>query len=188
MKVMVIAALLALASIACGKSPEQRQARDQAAGNSVGANTDAKPADPVDFRKLLALLPAPVDWQREKPMGERMTAPVSFADASVRMMKGNATITVKITDSAFNQLLVAPFASFLAGNYERETPGGYEKSVKIGEAPGLEKWDSDTKTGNLTVIVAKRFIVEIDADSIDNAKVLHDMLGKIDLEKLAALK
>jgi hypothetical protein len=83
---------------------------------------------------------------------------------------------------------VAPFASFLAGNYERETPGGYEKSVKIGEAPGLEKWDSDTKTGNLTVIVATRFIVEIDADSIDNAKVLHDMLGKIDLEKLAALK
>jgi len=211
MKLMVIAGVLAVASIACGKSPEQQQAEaiqksaaelqkgaenaakglgDLAAGISAGANGagDAKPADPVNFRDLIALLPAPADWQTEKPTGERMTAPVSFADASVRMMKGNATITAKITDSAFNQLLVAPFATFLAGNYEHETSSGYEKSVKIGDAPGLEKWDSDTKTGNLTVIVGKRFIVEIDGDSIDNTKVLHDMLDRIDLKKLAAMK
>jgi hypothetical protein len=207
-----LVAALAVTSVlclACGKSKEEQQAEaiqksandlqksaegvakglgELAAGIAGSSQGDAKPVDPVSFRDLIALLPAPADWQREKPTGERMTAPVSFADASVRMMKGPATVTAKITDSAFNQLLVAPFATFLAGHYEQETSNGYEKSIKIGDAPGLEKWDSETKSGNLTVVVNKRFIVEIDADSIDDPKVLHDILSKIDLNKLAAMK
>ena len=211
---MTAVALFALTPalfVACGKSPEQKQAEelqksseqlqkgaetaakslgDLAAGLSSAAGGDAnlKPVDPVSFRDLIALLPAPPGWEREKPTGERMTSPVSFADASVRLMKGDATVTVKITDSGFNQLLVAPFAIFLAGNYERETDGGYEKSIKVGDAPGMEKWDSQTKSGDLTIIVKKRFIVEIDGSGIDDPKVLHTMLNGVDLKKLADLK
>jgi hypothetical protein len=155
-------------------------------GAAFGGDPNVKPVDPVSFRDLIALLPSPAGWEREKPTGERMTSPVSFADASVRLMKGEATVTVKITDSGFNQLLVAPFAMFLAGNYEKET-SGLRKSVKIGDAPGLEKWDSQTKSGDLNVIVNKRFIVEVDGSSIDDPKVLHTMLDGVDLKKLADL-
>ena len=214
MKPTILLAALALAPLtflACGKSPEQKQAdeiqksaeqlqkgaesaakglSDLVAGisSAAGGEGNIKPVDPVNFRDLIALLPAPAGWEREKPTGERMTAPVSFADASVRLMKGDATVTAKITDSGFNQLFVAPFAIFLAGNYEQETSNGYEKSVKVGDAPGMEKWDSETKSGNLTIIVNKRFIVEIDGSSIDNPKVLHEMIDKIDLKTLAAMK
>jgi hypothetical protein len=211
MKAIVIVAVVAVTPmlfIACGKSNEQQQAEaiqkgaeqlqqgaegvakglgDLAAGIAGGDGT-AKPVDPVNFRDLIALLPAPAGWEREKPTGERMSAPVNFADASVRMMKGDATVTAKITDSALNQLLVAPFAMFLAGNFEHETDHGYEKAVKIGDAPAFEKWDSETKSGNLTVVVNKRFIVEIDGSTIDDPKVLHAILGEIDLKKLADLK
>ena len=210
--------LTALTFVACGKSEEQKRADDlqkgaeqvqkgprasrkaqetwprarrifaAGLGAAFGGDPNVKPVDPVSFRDLIALLPAPAGWEREKPTGERMTSPVSFADASVRLMKGEATVTVKITDSGFNQLLVAPFAIFLAGNYEKETSSGYEKSVKIGDAPGLEKWDSQTKSGDLNVIVNKRFIVEIDASSIDDPKVMHTMLDSVDLKKLADLK
>jgi hypothetical protein len=214
MKPVVVVALLALTPvifIACGKSEEQQRteelqksaenvskgaeglakgAADLAAGlgAAFGGDPNVKPVDPVSFRDLMALLPAPAGWEREKPTGERMTAPVTFADASVRLMKGEATVTAKITDSAFNQVLVAPFAMFLAGNYEHETDHGYEKAVKVGDAPAFEKWDSETKSGNLMAIVNKRFIVEIDGDSIENPKVLHDLIEKIDLKKLADLK
>jgi hypothetical protein len=197
--------------VACGKSPEEKQAEEiqksteqlqkgaesaakglseLAAGlsSAAGGNADVKPVDPVSFRDLIALLPAPAGWEREKPTGERMTAPVSFADASVRLTKGDAAITVKITDSGLNQVLVAPFAMFLAGNYERETTSGYEKSIKIGDAPGMEKWDSEARSGDVTVIVNKRFIVEIEGSSIDDPKALHTMLDGIDLKKLADLK
>jgi hypothetical protein len=209
--ILVVLALTPLSFVACGKSKEQQQAEeiqksaeqlqksaegvakglgDLAAGiaASAGGEGNVKPVDPVSFRDLIALLPAPSGWEREKPTGERMTAPVNFADASVRLMKGDATVTAKITDSAFNQLLVAPFAAFLAGNYEHETDHGYEKAVKVGDAPAFEKWDSETKSGTLTVIVNKRFIVEIDGSSIDDPKVLHDILNTIDLKKLAAMQ
>ena len=208
---VAVFALTPLTFVACGKSPEEKQVEeiqksadqlqkgaetaakslgDLAAGLSaaVGGNGNIKPVDPVSFRDLIALLPAPSGWEREKPTGERMTSPVSFADASVRLMKGDATVNVKITDSGFNQLLVAPFAIFLAGNYEKETSSGYEKSIKVGDAPGLEKWDSESKSGDVTVIVNKRFIVEIDGNGIDNPKVLHAMLDSVDLKKLADLK
>ena len=216
--VTLVLALTALTFVACGKSEEQKRADDlqksaeqlqkgadnvskgagdlakgaadlaAGLGAAFGGDPNVKPVDPVSFRDLIALLPAPAGWEREKPTGERMTSPVSFADASVRLMKGEATVTVKITDSGFNQLLVAPFAIFLAGNYEKETSSGYEKSVKVGDAPGLEKWDSGTKSGDLNVIVNKRFIVEIDASSIDDPKVMHTMLDSVDLKKLADLK
>jgi hypothetical protein len=211
MKSIVVVALLTLSCIACGKSEEQQRtealqksaesvskgAEDLAKGAAdlatglgaaFGGDPNVKPVDPVSFRDLIALLPAPAGWEREKPTGERMTSPVSFADASVRLMKGDATVTVKITDSGFNQLLVAPFAMFLAGNFERETSSGYEKSIKVGDAPGMEKWDSETKSGDLTVIVNKRFIVELDGSSIDDPKVLRTMLDSVDLKKLADLK
>ena len=218
MKVIVLLAIVMLTTIGCGKSEEQQQAEalaksaaqaqqgaenvaknaDAAAkgmadlasglGAAFGGDPNAKPVPPVSFRDLQALLPEPAGWVREKPTGERMTAPVNFAEASVRMMKGDATVTVKITDSALNQILVAPFAMFLAGNYERETDRGYEKSIKIGDIPGFEKWDSGTKSGDLTVIVNKRFIVEVDGSTIDDPKVLREILEKTDLKKLAELK
>jgi len=169
MKSALVVALLTLTTVACGKSEERTIA-------------------PVSIQALLALLPEPFDWQRERPTGERVTTPVAFADASVRMMKGDATVTAKITDTGRNQALVEPFAAALAGDFTRETEHGYEKSIAIGDARGVERWDSGTKTGNLSIVVARRFVVEIDGSTIDSPKVLHDILDKIDLKKLADLK
>jgi hypothetical protein len=218
MKLRVIVGILALAGAACGPSQEEQQAAalqksaeemqksaesmakgagdmakgvaDLASGlgAAFGGDPNAKPVDPVSFRDLQDVLPELSGWERGKPTGERMTAPVNFSEASVTHTKDDATISTKITDSALNQLLVAPFAMFLAGNYERETESGYEKSIKVGDQPGFEKWDTEDKSGELTVIVNKRFIVAIEGRGIDNAKVLHEVLDKTDLTKLAALQ
>jgi hypothetical protein len=147
-----------------------------------------KAVDPVSFKDLMTVLPDVPGWERGKPTGERMTAPVNFAEASVVLKKGDAEVTTKITDSALNQVLVAPFAIMLAGNFERETTEGYEKSIKIGDSVGFEKWDSEAKSGDVTLVVSKRFIVEIEGRGIDDAQVLHAVLDKVDLKKLASLQ
>jgi len=182
MRPLVILALLVLTCVACGTS-KGAQPIDSAAGGEGSAT----PANPVSVRDLLALLPAPAGWEREKPTGERPTTPVNFADVMVRLMKGDATVTAKITDTALNQALVAPYASSLAGADDRKTSSGYEKAIRVGDSPAFEKWDAATKSGTVTVVVNKRFIVEIDGSSIDDPKVLHEILEKIDLRKLADL-
>jgi hypothetical protein len=209
MKPIVVIAALALTS-ACGQSTEEPQTQEleqsaeavregaeqmakgmadlAASFGKAAGSVDGKPVEAVNFRDLQALLPTLPDWTREAPTGERMTAPVSFSEASVTHTKDEATIETKITDSALHQMLIAPFTMFLAGNYERETSDGYEKSVKIADAPGFERWDSTDKSGDLTVIVNGRFIVQIEGRGIDDAKVLHETLGRMDLQKLGGLQ
>jgi hypothetical protein len=154
----------------------------------AGGDPNAKPVDPISFKELQTVLPTISGWERSTPTGERMTMPVSFSQAEVRFTKGEAQITEKIIDSAFNQLLVAPFAMFLTAGYEKETESGYEKSIKLANYPGWEKWDRQDKDGEMSVVVNKRFIVQVDGNNIDDPAALRAVIEATDLKKLASLQ
>ena len=155
----------------------------------AGGDPDAKPVDPVSFRDLMALFPEQMSgWERSKPTGEKMTAPVNFSEAQVRFTKGESELELKITDSGLNQMLFAPFSMFLTSGYERETEDGYEKSVKVGEFPGWEKWNAKGKDGELNAIVNKRFLVQVEARNVDDPRAMYDLLSATNLKKLNELK
>ena len=40
----------------------------------------------------------------------------------------------------------------------------------------------------MNAFVGKRFILTVEGRNVDDIKVLHDIVGKIDLAKLAAMK
>ena len=152
------------------------------------ASPDGKPATPVSFKDLQTVLPEVSGWTRETPTGERMTSPIPFSQSEATYTNGDANVDVKIVDSAFSQLLVAPWAMFLTAGYERETTDGYEKSINVGGNPGFEKWNTSGKDGELNLVVAKRFLITIDGNNINDTKVLHEFASKIDTGKLASLK
>jgi hypothetical protein len=149
---------------------------------------DTTPVDPVSFRDLQTLFPDLDGWERAKPTGERMTAPFAFSQAEVRYNKGDSRIEIKIVDSGFNQLLFTPFAMFMQAGYEKETSSGYEKSTTVGGQPGWEKWNTEGKDGEVNAFVGKRYILTVEGRNVEDLKVLHDVVGKIDLAKLAAMK
>lgn len=155
---------------------------------AAAAGGGGKPVDPVSFQQLETVLPAVSGWEMEKPRGERMTMPIPFSQTEASYKKGDAEIEVKIVDSAFSQLLVAPWAMFLTAGYQRESSEGYEKSVNVGGNPGFEKWNKDDKDGELNLVVAKRFLITIEGNDIADPKVLHDFAAKLDTGKLAGLK
>lgn len=158
-------------------------------GTLAGADPHAKPVDPLSFRDLMTVFPQSFgDWERSKPTGERMSSPVNFSEAQVRYTKGDAELELKITDSALNQMLIAPFSMFLTAGYEKETERGYEKSVKVGDFPGWEEWNTEGKDGTLHAIIDKRFIVEIDGRNIEDSKVLHQLAAATDFKRLSGLK
>lgn len=153
-----------------------------------GSGDDAKPVDPVSFRDLQALFPEYDGWTKEKPTGERMTSPFAYSQAEGRYTKGESTIELKMVDSGFNQLLLAPYSLFLQSGYEKETSDGYEKAIQVAGQPGWEKWNSSSKDGELNAVAGKRFLVQIEGRDIPDTKVLHDFASKIDMNKLAGLK
>lgn len=146
-----------------------------------------KVSEPVSFRDMQAAFPVVSGWTMEKPRGERMTSPVAFSQTEARYRNGDQSIEVKIVDSAFNQILVAPWAMFLTAGYEKETGDGYEKSTTVAGQPGFEKWNTERKDGEVNIVVAKRFLVSVEGDGLSDVKQLHDFAGKIDFAKLTAL-
>lgn len=208
---LVIGIALSVAVAGCGSKEEKQeeQAQQQAAQTAekgaaeaakgledmakglqalAGGGGDQKPVDPVSFRDMMALFPDIDGWEKAKPTGERMTSPFAFSTAQVAYTKGDARIEIKMTDSGFNQLLLTPYAMFLQAGYEKETSDGYEKSTTVAGQPGWEKWNTESKDGELNALVGKRFLVQIEGNDVDDAKVLHDVAGRIDMAKLATLK
>ena len=159
-----------------------------AAGAMAGDGPDGKPVEPVSFQQLQTVLPEVSGWEREEPRGERMTMPVPFSQTEAHYTKGDAEVEVKIVDSAFSQMLVAPWAMFLTAGYEKQTSDGYEKSVNVGGNPGFEKWNKRNKDGELNLVVAKRFLVTIEGNNIGDTKVLAGVRVEARYGQARALK
>jgi hypothetical protein len=156
------------------------------AGNAAGGKMTT--VAPVSFRDLQTLFPDLDGWEKAKPTGERMTAPFAFSQAEVRYKNGEARLDIKIVDSGYNQLLFTPFMMFMQAGYEKETSSGYEKSTTVGGQPGWEKWNTEGKDGEVNAFVGKRYILTVEGRNIEDIKVLHAIVGKIDLARLAAMK
>jgi hypothetical protein len=170
------------------KGLEQMAKGLEAMASGAAAAGNIKPVDPVSFRDLQTLFPDLDGWEKEKPTGERMTAPFAYSQAEVRYKKGDSRLDVKIVDSGFNQLLLTPFAMMMQTGYEKETSSGYEKATKVGGEPGWEKWNTEGKDGEVTAFVAKRFLLTVNGRNVDDIKALHGVVAKVDLAKLAAMK
>jgi len=155
-------------------------------GAAAGVANGGKTVDPINFHELQAAFVDLPGWEKAKATGESMTAPFKMSTAGVRYKKGEAEIRVKITDSAYNALMLVPFSFVSNMGYEKETEHGYEKAVKVAGFPGLEKWNTESKNGELTLVANKRYIVELEGDDIGDLKVLHSLAESMAIGKLPA--
>ena len=196
-----------LAGIACGSgqsTPSTSSSGGQAAPASSaapqaapGAAAPGQPglsqvaqsqAKPVDFELLKSLLPEMSGWTRTRPRGEQMTMPFAISNAKAHYTMGESTMDIEITDSALNQMIFAPFAMFMASGYEERSDDGYKKAGTIAGSPGFESWEKGANRGEVTVIVANRFVVQAKGRRVASVDLVKKAVETIDLAKLATLK
>ena len=152
------------------------------------AGADGKTVEPVSMDTLKSTLPSISGWQMDEPRTERMTSPIAYSEAETQYTQGNIEIDVKVVDTGYAQMLVAPWAMFMASGYSRESSDGYEKSINVAGQPGFERWRKDSKRGELNLFVGKRFLVSLEGDELADTKILHEFASKMDLGKIASLK
>ncbi len=148
---------------------------------------DGKAYEPVSFRTLVEFLPDVPGWEKQKPEGESMTSPVKFSQANVSYTKDDASLEVKIVDTAMSKMLTLPYQMFMMSGYSKESMDGYEKATKIGGNPGWEKWESESKHAEIGAIVGQRFLVTVEGNGTD-IKTVQGVAARIDTGKLAGLK
>jgi hypothetical protein len=155
-----------------------------------------KPVDPVAIEKLLALLPkAPADYKAREPLSETIDFEASVHGQEAYSFKynlvegkyknGDKTLTVRIIDTA----RIAEFYKWIPGSatLKEEFDAGFEKGLTIDGDPAIEKYFKSTQRGDLTVMVAKRFQIEISADGIP-PEFVQAVFKSLDRKALTALK
>lgn len=150
---------------------------------------ERKPVDPYNFRELLPFLPeALAGWKAdEKPRGSTNSYGTEwkFTEVSQSYRKDDSEVQVKIIDGAYIPALYTLF--LVSTNFEEDTTDHYRKGITKGNDKGYEEYYYNDKSGSLHFLINKRFIIEIEGRNINDTKILHNYLDKINLKKLASL-
>ena len=147
--------------------------------------------DVVNFEKLLPVLPeAPGGWSADKPEGSTTDAGGAKITTVHRdYKKGDAdnapTTSISIIDAAANPEFVE--ATTGSWNITQTTTEGYAKSLNVDGNPGFETYENEPKHGSLWLLVAKRYLLQVDTNAQDS-KELQEWLKRVDLKKLGAIK
>jgi hypothetical protein len=196
------AALLAVLIAACGGDDEDEGSGNYRAASSpaeeeevasAAASSDSpeKVVDPLHFRDLLPHLPAAASgWTADEPNGSTTAMAESKVTVVSNQFRNAATdgspeqsVSVEITDGGFAAAISAPFEMMTL--MSNETTDGYQKGVTVeGGYPGYETWDNKSRRAELTVLVAKRFLVHLTGYQVE-PQALREWLGRMKLAELA---
>jgi hypothetical protein len=145
--------------------------------------------EPVDFRELKNLLPAGIGSMKrttsEGQKGGGFGFVVSHAEARYEGEGGHATL--KITDPGNLSGLAAMAAMWMNLELDKETDTGYEKTGTANGRRFHERYDKSSKSGEYTVIVANRFIVEVDGNGVDMT-TMKKAIDQVNIAKLESMK
>jgi hypothetical protein len=95
-------------------------------------------------------------------------------------------ITLEVTDTGGAKGFMA-MAAAMAPEEEKETDHGYEKTYTADGNMVHEAWDTQSKSGEYSVVLGKRFTVKANGN-VDSIDQLKQAVGSIDLGKLESLK
>lgn len=130
---------------------------------------------PAGAGELKAMLPAEADGlRRTNARGEKTGAfGANVVQATGEYGEGEGPrVKIKVTDLA----AMGPFGA-LAGfgwmqtEIDSEGDHGYERTTTQGGFKTLEKYENATRSGTITVVVGHRFIVEVEGQDLDPARL-----------------
>ncbi len=187
---------------ACG-SKDKEEAKDEESVSMTGAASAMRemanqaeemqkngPVATVDFRALKALLPANADGlPRKEASGEKNGAAgftMSTATGQYANDDNSETIELAIIDGGGSPMMMG-MAAWSIIEVDKETDSGYEKTTKMGDNKAYEKYENADKSGQVAVLVNKRFVVTAKGRGVSMDKI-KSALDDIDLGKLASLK
>ena len=168
------------------KGLEQMAKGLEAMASGAAART-RKPVDPVSFRDLQALFPDIDGWEKQSRPANESARRSAYSNAEVTYRKDDARIVIKIVDSGFNQLFFAPFTMLMQAGYEKETRRLREvdddcRAARLGEV------EHRAERRRAQRLRRQALPLSIEGNNLDDIKALHDVAGKIDVAKLAAMK
>ena len=157
-------------------------------GESLAAQTKIQPVDYQDLKKLLprklrGMKQVDVQGGRNSMFGIRLT----HAEAEFEGKK-DAMMTVKITDFGTVKGLVGKaMLAWMSAEIDNDSDKGFERTVEHKGHKGFQKYNYNNKEGKFSIIIAQRFLVEVEGENVSMKSIIKGM-NSVNLKKLAKLK
>lgn len=168
-----------------GDGAAQSAAMGKMMGAMAGSNGTVEALSPEQIRAFLPdslgnLKRSSISAQRNGAMG------MQVSEASADYGSDSQHITLEVTDTGGAKGFIA-MAAAMAPEEEKETDHGYEKTYSADGNLVHEEWNSQSKSGEYSMVIGKRFTVKANgnADSIDQLK---RAVAAVDLGKLESLR
>lgn len=169
-----------------GDAASQQEATAAMMGAALGGDGSVEALAPAQLKQFVpdslgGMQRTSISAERNSAMGMQISeATADYSDGAQRSLR------LEITDTGGAQGLMG-LATAMAGESEKETATGYDRTYKENGNLVHEQWDRNDRHGTYGVTLASRFTVEISgsADSIDQLK---SAANAIDLTGLASAK
>lgn len=141
----------------------------------------------VDPAALQNLLPGAISgWNRTSIESQGGgAAGINGSNARAEFQAGDQSFSLSVTDmGALGNL--ATLGGAVNASSNRQTATGYEKSEMQGGNMVSEKWDTQSKSGSYSVMVASRFAVEANG-SAPNIDTLKSAVAAVNLGQLQSM-
>jgi hypothetical protein len=169
-----------------GDSAAQSAAMGKMMGAVSGSNGTVEALAPDQIKAFLPeslgnLKRTSTSAQRNNAMGMQISEATAEYSGD-----NNQRITLEVTDTGGAKGFMA-MAAAMAPEEEKETDHGYEKTYTADGNMVHEAWDTQSKSGEYSVVLGKRFTVKANGN-VDSIDQLKQAVGSIDLGKLESLK
>lgn len=169
-----------------GDSQAQSAAMGKMMGAMAGSNGNVEALAPDQIKAFLpdslgSLKRSSLSAERNSAMGMQ----ISQATANYAADNGQH-VTLEVSDTGGAKGFMS-LAAAMAPEEEKQTDHGYEKTYSAAGNLVHEEWDTQSKYGEYSVVVGKRFTVKANGN-VDSIDQLKQAVASIDLGKLESLK
>lgn len=151
-------------------------------------NSDGEKVEPVNFRKLKELMPEKfAGLPRTGNDGETsgfMGFKISKAEADFQ--EDDKWVSIEINDVAGIGTALMGMAAWAMVDMDKESDDGYERSIDFEGHKAFEKFDSRNNSGELNILLHKRFIVNVSFRNLNMDQVKKE-LRRMDWDDLKDL-
>jgi hypothetical protein len=169
-----------------GDSAAQSAAMGKMMGAVSGSNGPVEALAPDQIKSFLPeslgnLKRTSSSAQRNNAMGMQISEATAEYSGD-----NNQHITLEVTDTGGAKGFMA-MAAAMAPEEEKETDHGYEKTYTADGNMVHEAWDTQSKSGEYSVVLGKRFTVKANGN-VDSIDQLKQAVTSVDMSKLESLK
>ncbi|MBN2244945.1 MAG: hypothetical protein JW755_03780 [Candidatus Aminicenantes bacterium] len=143
--------------------------------------------EPVNWRELVPFLKDLPNWEAvDEATGQTMSMGMySATNVEREYSSGEKVLTISIIDGALSQMAYAGFN--MMRQFEVDTSDEFVKKVEIKEYPGIERYEYEYKNASVMLLVAERFLIEIEITEAENTNEAKEIAEALDLDGLADL-